>query len=219
MAKKIDTKPANYYQNLRLEMLPYIPKSAKNILELGCGEGMFGSYLRENLGAKVVGIEIESKFATKAKKNLDKIYIGDAETIIKKLPAKSFDVIVANDVLEHMVDPYSVLKEAKRILKKNGVVVSSIPNMRNYHVLHKLVRQGQWEYEESGILDRTHLRFFTQKSIRNMYERLGYEVVQHEGIFEDNNLPMMFKLANILARGKISDMKYVQFATVAKVKR
>ncbi len=219
MAKKIDSKPANYYQNLRLEMLPYIPKSAKNILELGCGEGMFGSYLRENLGAKVVGIEIESKFATKAKKDLDKVYIGDAETIIKKLPAKSFDVIVANDVLEHMVDPYSVLKEAKRILKKNGVVVSSIPNMRNFHVIYHLVRHGQWEYVESGILDRTHLRFFTQKSIRNMYERLGYEVVQHEGIFEENNLPMMFKLANILARGKISDMKYVQFATVAKVKR
>lgn len=219
MAKKIDSKPANYYQNLRLEMLPYIPKSAKNIKELGCGEGMFGSYLRENMGAKVSGIEIESRFATKAKKNLDRVYIGDAESIIKKLPAKSFDVIVANDVLEHMVDPYSVLKEAKRILKKDGIVVSSIPNMRNFHVLYHLVRHGQWEYVESGILDRTHLRFFTQKSIRNMYERLGYDVVQHEGIFEEKNLPMMFKLTNALTRSKISDMKYVQFATVAKVKR
>lgn len=217
MAKKLDTKPANYYQNLRLEMLPYIPKSAKNILELGCGEGVFGSYLRENLGAKVTGIEIESKFAIKAKKNLDKVYIGDAESIIKKLPAKSFDVIVANDVLEHMVDPYLVLKEAKRILKKDGIIVSSIPNMRNFHVLYHLVRHGQWEYVESGILDRTHLRFFTQKSIRNMYERLGYEVVQHEGIFEETNLPILFKLTNVLARGKISDMKYVQFATVAKM--
>lgn len=219
MAKKIDTKPANYYQNLRLEMLPYIPKTAKNILELGCGEGMFGSYLRGNLGAKVTGIEIETGFATKAKKNLDKVYIGDAESIIKKLPAKSFDVIVANDVLEHMVDPYSVLKEANRILKNGGIVVSSIPNMRNFHVMYHLVRGGQWEYVESGILDRTHLRFFTKKSIRNMYERLGYEVVKHEGIFEESSLPAYFKFLNTLARGKISDMKYVQFATVAKVKR
>ncbi len=219
MAKKIDSKPSNYYQNLRLEMLPYIPKTAKNILELGCGEGMFGSYLRENMSAKVSGIEIETKFATKAKKNLDKVYIGDAELIIKKLPDNSFDVIVVNDVLEHMVDPYSVLKEAKRILRKGGVVVSSIPNMRNFHVMYHLVRGGQWEYVESGILDRTHLRFFTQKSIRNMYERLGYEVVKHEGIFEESNLPAYFKFINTLARGKISDMKYVQFATVAKVKR
>jgi methionine biosynthesis protein MetW len=219
VAKKIDSKPSNYYQNLRLEMLPYIPKTAKNILELGCGEGMFGSYLRENMSAKVSGIEIETKFATKAKKNLDKVYIGDAELIIKKLPDNSFDVIVVNDVLEHMVDPYSVLKEAKRILRKGGVVVSSIPNMRNFHVMYHLVRGGQWEYVESGILDRTHLRFFTQKSIRNMYERLGYEVVKHEGIFEESNLPAYFKFINTLARGKISDMKYVQFATVAKVKR
>lgn len=219
MAKKIDTKPANYYQNLRLEMLPYIPKTAKNILELGCGEGMFGSYLRGKLKAKVTGIEIETGFATRAKKNLDKVYIGDAESIIKKLPAKSFDVIVANDVLEHMVDPYSVLKEANRILKNGGIVVSSIPNMRNFHVMYHLVRGGQWEYVESGILDRTHLRFFTKKSIRNMYESLGYEVVKHEGIFEESNLPAYFKFLNILARGKISDMKYVQFATVAKVKR
>jgi len=219
MAKKIDSKPANYYQNLRLEMLPFIPKKAKKILELGCGEGMFGSYLRDNLGAEVWGIEIEPKFATKAQKNLDKVYIGDAETIIMGLPAKSFDVIVANDVLEHMVDPYSVLKEAKRILKKDGVVVSSIPNMRNFHVIYHLVRHGQWEYVESGILDRTHLRFFTKKSIDQMYERLGYEVVQNKGIFEETNLPTAFKLANTLVRGKISDMKYVQFATVAKVKR
>lgn len=219
MAKKIDSKPANYYQNLRLEMLPYIPKDAKKILELGCGEGMFGSYLRDKMSAEVWGIEIEPKFATKAKKNLDKVYIGDAESIIRKLPARSFDVIVANDVLEHMVDPYSVLKEAKRILKKDGVVVSSIPNIRNFHVIYHLVRHGQWEYVESGILDRTHLRFFTSKSINNMYERLGYEVAQHEGIFEETNLPTMFKIANTLLRGKIADMKYVQFATVAKVKR
>lgn len=218
MAKKIDSKPANYYQNLRLEMLPYIPKDAKKILELGCGEGMFGSYLRDKMSTEVWGIEIETKFATKAKKNLDKVYIGDAETIIKKLPAKSFDVIVANDVLEHMVDPYSVLKEAKRILKKDGVVVSSIPNMRNYHVLHKLVRQGQWEYEESGILDRTHLRWFTYKSIIKMYEDLGYEVVQQAGI-DDSYMPPNYRIVNALLRGKILDMKYVQIATVAKVKK
>lgn len=219
MAKKIDSKPANYYQNLRLEMLPFIPAKAKKILELGCGEGMFGSYLRDKLGAEVCGIEIEKKFATKAKKNLDKVYIGDAETIIKNLPAKSFDVIVANDVLEHMVDPYSVLKEAKRILKKDGVVVSSIPNMRNFHVWYALTRHKQWEYEESGILDRTHLRFFTERSIINMYERLGYEVLDQTGIHKEQNLPFLYRLINAILRRKLEDMQYVQFATVARIKR
>lgn len=219
MAQKIDTKPSNYYQNTRPVMYPFIPKQAKTMLEIGCGEGMFGKYFKDSQGIEVWGIELDSRAARKAKKNINKVYVGDAEQNIKKLPTNYFDVIVANDVLEHLVDPYSLLEATKRVLKNKGVIVSSIPNMRNFHIWYALTRHRQWEYEESGILDRTHLRFFTDRSIRNMFERHGYEILQHQGIHKETNLPFLYRTLNLILQNKLSDMQYVQFATVARIKK
>jgi len=119
--------------------------------------------------------------AQQAQNVLDKVLVGDIADLMDELPANYFDIVVCNDVLEHMVDPFTVLARIKSKLKRRGMVVSSIPNIRYYHTFRELALHKTWEYEESGILDRTHLRFFTVKSIRNMYERLGFEVVRHEG--------------------------------------
>lgn len=121
-----------------------------------------------------------------------------------------------NDVLERLVDPYGVLLRIKDRLGSERVVVSSIPNIRFFPTFFELLVHKRWEYEESGILDQTHLRFFTVESIRAMYERLGYEVLRHEGINALERLPKRFHIANALLRGRLSDMRYVQFATVAR---
>jgi len=119
--------------------------------------------------------------------------------------------------LEHLADPYTVLFNIKTKLNKNGVVVSSIPNVRYYSNLKKLLIDKQWQYEDLGILDKTHLRFFTEKSIKDTFDRLGYEIVKLSGI-NAFNPTWKFKLLNIITLGNLSDTKFAQFGCIAKNK-
>jgi hypothetical protein len=97
------------------------------------------------------------------------------------LPAtEPFDCIVFNDVLEHMIDPWSVLATTRSLLSARGVVVASIPNIRHVSVLLPLLVRGRWSYMEWGVLDRTHLRFFTRRSMISMFEGAGYRVTHIE---------------------------------------
>lgn len=211
-----DLKPDTYYQSVREEILGFIPRDAARILEVGCGEGHFGRRLKEGTQREVWGVEVVAAAARVAEQRLDKVLCGDIAALIDDLPARYFDVVVFNDVLEHLVDPYDVLARIKRHLSERGVVVSSIPNIRYFPTLYALLVHRRWEYEESGILDRTHLRFFTIKSIREMYERLGYQVVRHQGINPMVEAPLRYRLANALVGGRLSDMRYAQFVTVAR---
>lgn len=212
----MDTKPDNYYQNKRDEVMGFIPEDVATVLEVGCGEGDFGCRLKERGAREVWGIEIVEEAGHKAQKRLDTVLIGDVAGLIDQLPDRYFDLVVFNDVLEHMVDPFDVLARIKGKVSARGVVFSSIPNIRYYWTFRDLLVYGEWEYEESGILDWTHLRFFTFKSIRRMYQRLGYEVVRHEGINRMTQLPRIYRLANLILRNKLVDMQYIQFATIAR---
>lgn len=211
----VDVKPDNYYQNAREEIVGFIPPRAHRILEVGCGEGHFGRRLKDETEREVWGVEVVVAAARVAEQHLDKVLRGDISTLMDDLPPNYFDAVVFNDVLEHLVDPDDILDRVKRHLSEGGVVVSSIPNIRFFPTFYELLVHRRWEYEESGILDRTHLRFFTIESIRAMYERLGYEVLRHEGINELDRLPKKFRIVNGILRGRLSDMRYPQFATVA----
>lgn len=197
-------------------MLEFIPEDARALLEVGCGEGYFGERLKQSRNVEVWGIEVVQARARAAEDRLDKVLSGSVETLISQLPVSFFDVVVFNDVLEHLVDPFDVLARIKTCLSPRGVVVSSIPNIRFYPAFYELAAHGDWEYEEEGTLDRTHLRFFTERSIRKMYTRLGYEVLRQEGINKLDRMPGRYRLANTLFRGRFSDMQFVQFATVAR---
>jgi 2-polyprenyl-3-methyl-5-hydroxy-6-metoxy-1,4-benzoquinol methylase len=212
----LDVKPDSYYQGTRDEMLRFMPDDAATVLEIGCGEGNFGRRLKDRRAREVWGVELLEPVARQAQRVLDKVLIGDIADLIDQLPDGYFDLVICNDVLEHMVDPFTVLAMLKTKISEGGVVVSSIPNIRYYHTFHEILVHGQWEYEESGALDRTHLRFFTKKSIRKMYERLGYEVLLHEGINRMPDPPKVYRLANAILRGKLSDMLWVQFVTIAR---
>ena len=210
-------KPAGYYNDERLEMLDFLPANAKKVLDVGCGNGVFASIIKEKNEAEVWGIELMEQEAVKAKERLHKTFIGPCEDHIDALPDHYFDAIYFNDVLEHLVDPYMILEKIKHKLSTNGIVISSIPNLRYHNVFMKLVFKKEFEYQSDGVLDKTHLRFFTKKSIQRMYTNLGYEVLTHVGINGSKSLkPILYNIPMFFTA---MDIKYPQYATVARVKR
>lgn len=211
-----DNKPEGYYNNDRPEMLKYLPENPSKILDVGCGDGAFGRALKEKSQAEVWGIEYRKEEAVKAKKVLDKVFIGPCEEYIGELPDDFFDVIFFNDVLEHLTDPYAVLGNIKSKLKKGGVVISSIPNIRYYKAMIKFVFGRDWKYQAHGVMDKTHYRFFTDKSIKRMYEEQGYEILQHEGINGSSSLrPWLYNIPFLFTQ---LDVRFMQYATVARPK-
>lgn len=207
-------KPEEYYKHVRQEMLAYLPPSAKKVLDVGCAEGAFGLAIKEKNKATVWGIELTKEAANKAINVLDKVFIGPCENFIDELPDNYFDTIYFNDVLEHMVEPADVLKKMKSKLTEDGVVISSIPNIRYFRVFKEMYFDESFEYKPEGVLDKTHLRFFTKKSIKKMYEDLGYKIISHEGINGEKSIkPFLYNIPRFF---KGLDMKHLQFATVAK---
>ena len=211
-----ENKPDGYYNNIRYEMLKYLPLDSKTVIDIGCGDGSFEKVIKERTNAEVWGIEYMKEEALKAEKLLDKVYAGPCEDHLDLLPEHYFDVVYFNDVLEHLVDPYTVLEKIKTHLKPGGIVISSIPNIRYHNALIKLLFKKEWEYKGSGVMDKTHLRFFTGKSILKMYERLGYKVQVHEGINKSKSLkPYLYNIPLFFTH---LDIRYPQYATVASCK-
>jgi len=164
-----------YYSFDRPEVRECIPATAEVILDIGCASGRLGGALKKERDCVVVGIEYEPEIANEAKYLLDDVLVGDVEEKIDNLPSDYFDCIVLADVLEHLRDPETILKNLHRTLKKNGTIVASIPNVLHWSVILPLL-EGNWNYEDAGILDRTHLRFFTKRSILSMFSTCGYAV-------------------------------------------
>jgi 2-polyprenyl-3-methyl-5-hydroxy-6-metoxy-1,4-benzoquinol methylase len=212
----LTNKPNGYYNNVRKDMLKYIPRDARRTLEFGCGSGGFSELIKDKFGAETWAVEIDEKSAKAASEKLDKVINSDAREAIDKLPDNYFDCIIFFDVLEHLVDPYSLLCVLKTKLTKEGVIVASIPNIRYYRSFVKLVIHGDWDYKDHGILDKTHLRFFTYKSIVKLFNELAFEILEIEGIHPTSS--RTFKLLNMLLLGAIGDIRYKHFAVVAKLK-
>ena len=216
-ATNLSQKPKGYFEGERSNMLKYIPEGAKTTLEFGCGCGGFSAMVKDKFGVETWAVEIDKEAALQASKKLDKVISTDAFEAMKELPDNYFDCILFLDVLEHLIDPYSLLAAMKKKLSGNGVIVTSIPNVRYYRNMIQVVIKGNWDYQDAGILDKTHLRFFTYKSILKMFEVLGVEVVLIEGINATRNKKL--RLLNFLLFNTLNDLKYLQFVTVARLKR
>lgn len=212
----LTNKPNGYYNSMRKDMLKYIPCDAKRTLEFGCGSGRFSKLIKNKFGAETWAVEIDEKSAKLASDKLDKVINCDAHEAINKLPDNYFDCIIFFDILEHLIDPYSLLHAIKTKLTKEGIIVASIPNIRYYRSLVKLVIHGDWDYKDHGILDKTHLRFFTYKSITKLFNELAFEISEIEGIHPTSS--RTFKVLNMLLLNAIGDVRYKHFAVVAKPK-
>lgn len=169
-----------YYGLDRPEMLELVPTGTTSLLDVGCGEGAFlDACRRHRPDLRVSGIEAVARPAHRARERGLDVTIGSFPADLP--PSERFDCIVFNDVLEHLVDPWAALVVARQRLGDDGCIVASIPNIRNLETLVALVRRGRWDYVDAGVLDRTHLRFFTRSSILALFEGAGYEVVTIRG--------------------------------------
>jgi len=179
--QKQEIKPEYYYTNARRNLVDLVPKSARRVLDVGCGQGMTGGLLRAERNIEVVGLEIHPSVAEIARKHLTKVITGDIESIELPFTDGYFDCILLGDILEHLLDPWSVLRKLTRLLNPAGTFIASIPNIRNLGIISKLL-EGSWTYEEWGILDKTHLRFFAYKDMIALFNQAGIEVTLAEVI-------------------------------------
>ena len=170
-----EPKPQGYFSCTRPELEPLIPASATRILEIGCGEGGFARTLRAARAGstlEIVGVEAQESAGEIAASVLDHLIVGNAEEVELEYE-DYFDCVVFADVLEHLVDPWRMLRRARAFLRRNGTIVASIPNVQHWDVLANLLR-GRWEYSQYGIMDKTHLRFFTRSTIRDLFVSTGF---------------------------------------------
>lgn len=203
-----------YHSHARPEMLAFVPREARRVLDVGCGEGAFAALVKERTGAEVWGIELDARAAKVAASRLDRVFDGDALARLADVPDGAFDVVVTNDVLEHLVDPYAALRALRAKLAPGGCLVASIPNVRFLPHLVHVVAQKDWRYEDEGIRDRTHLRFFTARSIRRAFDEAGYRIERMQGI--NPMAGWKFPVFNVATLGTMRDTRWQQFAVVAR---
>ncbi len=150
---------------------------ATRVLEFGCATGYMSEVLKNRLGCTVTGVEISPEAAALAERHTERVIVGDAERIdfAAELAGEEFDVVLFADVLEHLKEPGDVLRRVRPFLAENGVVIASIPNIAHGSVRLALLG-GEFRYRDWGLLDDTHLRFFTRSSIQDLFEETGYAI-------------------------------------------
>lgn len=166
-----------YHDLTRPEILNLIPAEAKSILDLGCGTGTLGKALKERQACHVTGIELDRDSASAACLNLDKVYQDNLNRYDPTLVPYKYDCIILADILEHLVQPWLVLKKFAQVLEKNGTLIASIPNIAHPWILSQLLK-GLFRYASAGLLDITHLRFFTKTTIGQMFYKAGLKITK-----------------------------------------
>lgn len=174
-----DEKTSEYFSRARIEIAPLLPESSGRplrVLEIGCSEGRTLEWLKK-IGCSnwTAGVEPYAELRV-SPGAVDHFFKLDIEKVLPELSPGSIDLILCLDVLEHLINPWETLRRLDPLLRPGGHWIISVPNIRNYHVLVDLAFRGQFDYTESGILDRTHLRFFTRKSVIELAQSSGAKV-------------------------------------------
>jgi 2-polyprenyl-3-methyl-5-hydroxy-6-metoxy-1,4-benzoquinol methylase len=215
---------AGYFDNLRDEIEPLVPKRLSVVMDVGCGRGTTSRWLKQiRPHITTIGVEIDKSAAEAAASAVDTILVIDLNSEFKSLAkyAGSVDLLLLLDVLEHLQDPWTRLAEFKSLLTPTGVVIASIPNVRNFKVLRPLLVKGEWRYQASGILDRTHLRFFTRSTIFELFTGAGFEIqeITSTGPLQPSRIRSMSGgvayLANLMLAGMLSDFLAHQYVVRA----
>lgn len=214
---------AHYPWSEREELLPFVPEGCMRVLEVGCGSGGFSHTLRKVLGrsCRIIGVEAVPGALEVARERgmFDELLQGYFPEVLQG-SERRFDLVVFNDVLEHMVDPWAVLSQTREYLNGRGRVLASIPNVQFAPVVWGLLR-GEWRYTDLGVLDATHLRFFTRRSMTRMFEEAGYQVELIQGVNGAHHARRgekrpLLRLVKRVAPMILDDSLFQQFAVVAR---
>jgi 2-polyprenyl-3-methyl-5-hydroxy-6-metoxy-1,4-benzoquinol methylase len=208
------------YIGTRDDIINLIPVNTEKVLDVGCSIGTVGEQIKQrNRDTKVTGIEIDKAMAEVAKGKLDRVIIGNIEEIdLAALfqPGK-FDCVIFGDILEQIIDPWYLMKRITNYLSVDGVVIASIPNIRYYETILNLLFRGYWPYRERGIYDKTHLRFFTLKNIKELFTNSGlmiHDIKRKYRIIEKPH--SINKFSKYFAFFPIRDLIAFQYLIVAR---
>ena len=218
---KYEEKEGDYYSNVRHDLLTLLPTDSKNrrFLEIGAGYGATLSFLKkQGIASEVVGVDIPENEGTLGFDNIDEFFYADAEKLDLSKYKGHFDYIILADVLEHLVHPDEVLKSMKELLNKDGQILVSMPNFRTKQAFFKVFIKGDFSYEESGLFDYTHLRFFCKKNIRALIEDNGYEVESMISSLKAYKGKSLSKIVNLLTFRIFEEFFSVQYLVRAKPK-
>lgn len=216
-----DEKAPDYYSNIRKDILGLLPAGKKGlkVLEIGAAYGATLHYLKQNgIAAETVGVDLFED--TKNPQNYlpaNQFIFGNIEQI--ELPGfeKHFDLILLPDVLEHLIEPQKVLEKLQKHLKDDGIIILSMPNIRHYSAMVKIFFKGNFEYEESGLFDYTHMRFYCKKNIAALVRKSGYTILQAESSIKNYKGKSMAKIINIITFGVFEEFfSYQYFFSIRK---
>lgn len=203
-----------YYSQVREDIVGMVDFDAGTILDIGCGTGATARALGQKARAKrVVGVELPGGVASRAASVLDEVHAMSAEEVRHDhFQENEFDLILCADVLEHLVDPWEMLRKIRRWIDDSGRLIVSIPHMGHLTVLLKLTFD-RLEYEAEGILDRTHLKFFTLHTITDMLESTGFQV---ERVEVNRSRTLKFRILDILTLPLGSRLSIYQYRLIAR---
>lgn len=196
----------------RRDIVRIAPLPVGRVLDVGCGPGLTGAALRAAGATEVWGVERDADLAHAAATRLDRVIQADlGDDPLLGLPPASVDLLVYADVLEHLVDPWTVLAAQRALLRPGGAAVISLPNVRHIRVVGGLLLRGNFTYQAEGIMSIGHLRFFTTRSMRELITGAGYRIVR-----EDANYAPRGRLLRRLSLGLFDDLAAEQRLFVAR---
>lgn len=214
-----DQKIDDYYAKIRRDLLPYVPvlKDAK-MLDVGCGAGNTLCYLKEaGIIREAVGVDfMDIPDSNQRNPLIDRFVVADLQQQQLPLPPGHFDVLLCADVLEHLNDPWQTLHYLKQFLRADGFLLVSVPNVREFRVLGKIFLRGDFSYTPSGILDKTHLRFFCKKNIAALVREAGFTLTSLTPGFMTCPLQKRRKRFSRLTLGIFDQFLAQQYIAVAR---
>jgi 2-polyprenyl-3-methyl-5-hydroxy-6-metoxy-1,4-benzoquinol methylase len=212
-------KTQDYFSSARLDLIRFIPANQNNkVLELGAGGGDTLVKIKEmQLASEVVGIELfDMPNSNQKHPSIDKLIIGNIEEIQPDLPENYFDVIICGDVLEHLIDPWLTVNKITRFLKKDGIIIISAPNLREFRTLSKIIFHGDFSYMDAGIMDKTHLRFFCKKNLIELLSIPELKVIKVASNIDSYPATTKTKIFNLLTFNLLHDFFVTQFYVIAR---
>lgn len=212
-------KITEYYSNVRKDILPYIPRIPNaRFLDIGCSGGNTLCYLKENkIITEGIGVDfMEIPGSNQNNPLIDRFISADIQKQQLSLSNNYFDILLCADVLEHLQDPWSVLEYLRGFMKKNALLIVSIPNVREYSAFYKIFLKGDFRYATSGILDKTHLRFFCKKNIVSLVKDSGFTMEKATPSFKTCPQQKRRKLISKLTLGLFDQFLAQQYIVTAR---